>query len=125
MTHQPQRALSKTKLNYTSGVSDRYLVERQAVAEDEVDGALDVAVFEVVAARMVVQSVLAAHEAAAVERRCVPCDPQRHCLLPYCSRWRDGRRVLPTTPENVMFSPQKVRSTETCSTNSTALNMIL
>ena len=81
-----------------------YLVERQAIAEDEVDGALDVAIFEVVATLMVVQSILTAHEAAAVECRGVACDSQRHCLLPYCSCWRKWRRVLPNIREIRLLS---------------------
>ena len=89
----------------TSGLG--YLVERQAIAEDEIDGALDVAILEVVATLMVVESILAAHEAAVVERRGVACDSERHCLLPYRPCWRDGRRVLRNSSQKVRCSASR------------------
>lgn len=73
-----------------------YLVEREGVAEYEVDGALDVAVSVVVAAEVVVERVLRAEEVAPQERRVVRRYPQRHTLLPQRPRPRHRRRVLPT-----------------------------
>jgi len=71
-----------------------YLVEGEGVAEDEVDGALDVAVPVVVAAQVVVQRVLRAQEVAPHERRVVRRDPQRHALLAQRAGPRHGGRVL-------------------------------
>lgn len=76
-----------------------YLVERQAVAEDEVNGTLYEALFEVMATDMVIQSILATYKPAAVESSCVSCNSKCHCLLPYCSCRRYGSRIL-LTPEN-------------------------
>jgi len=51
------------------------------VAEDEVDGAVDVAVAEELPEGVHVQRVLVAHEAAAVERRQVGAHAERHRLV--------------------------------------------
>jgi hypothetical protein len=71
-----------------------YLVEGEGVAEDEVDGALDVAVPVVVPAQVVVQRVLRAQEVAPHERRVVRRDSQRHALLAQRAGPRHGGRVL-------------------------------
>jgi len=69
-------------------------VEGARVAEDEVDGALDVAAAEQVAALLVQQCVLRAVEAAPVEGGLVAGDAQRHRLAARAPRVRGGSRVL-------------------------------
>lgn len=75
----------------------RYPVHGAAVAEDEVDGALDVALLEVMASRVVAERVLRAVEAAAEEVRLVPGYAERRRLPPLHPRQRRRRRVLQTT----------------------------
>lgn len=67
------------------------LVERQRVAEDEVDGALDEAVLVVVPPGVVVERVLGAQEAAPEEGGLVARDLERHGLRAGAGQ---GRRVL-------------------------------
>lgn len=71
-----------------------YLVERSAVAEDEVDGALDEAVVEVVKALVVVECVLSTDEATVVEGGFCAGDSQRHRLASNGSHFM-WSRVLP------------------------------
>lgn len=69
------------------------LVERSAIAENEVDGALNEAVVEVVKALVVVEGVLAAVEAAVVKSGFRPRYPQRR-RLPARRPHHVRRRVL-------------------------------
>ena len=80
------------------------LVEGERVAEDEVDGALDVAVAVVVAAEVVVQRVLRAKEVAPHERGVVRRYPQRHPLLAQRAGPRHGGRVLGTARKYMAMS---------------------
>ena len=57
----------------------RYLIERLSKAEDEVDSAFDVAIFEVVSSKEVTHCVLDSYEAAVVERCLVPCYEGSNC----------------------------------------------
>ena len=65
-----------------SGVKPAPPIEREAVAEDEVDRALNVAVLKVVPSDVVVESVLRPHKPAIQEGRFVRRDPERHRLFP-------------------------------------------
>lgn len=69
------------------------LIEWCAVAKDEVDGALDEAIVEVVKALVIVEGVLAAVEAAIVEGGLRPRYPQCH-RLPARHPHHVRRRVL-------------------------------
>jgi hypothetical protein len=69
-------------------------VEGARVAEDKVDGALDVAAAEEVAALLVQQRVLGAVEAAPVEGGLVAPDAQRHRLAARVPRVGGASRVL-------------------------------
>jgi hypothetical protein len=64
----------------SGGGGTTHLVEGAGVAEDEVNGALDVAVAEVVPAGVVAQRVLRAVEPAAEEEGLVAGDAERHRL---------------------------------------------
>lgn len=71
------------------------LVHGEAIPEDEVHGARDVAVLEVVPALVIVQRVLRPDKVATEEDGGIPGDAQRHRLLvirPY--GWQQ-RSVLP------------------------------
>ena len=57
-----------------------YGEERTSVAEDEVDGALDVAVVVVMASLLIVERVLGAVEAAAIECGLISLNPKGHGL---------------------------------------------
>lgn len=72
----------------------KYLEQGEAVAEDEIDGSLDEAVFVVMPAHVIVQRVLRPQESAPHEGRRVRRYPERHRLLPHRSRRRHRRRVL-------------------------------
>lgn len=65
-----------------------YLVETAAIAKDEVDGAVDVAILKVMTALVVIQSVLEPIERGVVEGRSVTRDSQRHCLSQHCPWFR-------------------------------------
>lgn len=71
-----------------------YLVERPPVAENKVDGSLNVAVLEVVAAPVVVECVLGSVELAVVEGALVTGDAESHGLPPNGSAGWSGRGVL-------------------------------
>ena len=71
-----------------------YLVQGPCVPENEVDGALDVAVVEEVAADVVEQRVLRPQDPAPVQHGLVSGQPQRHRLLPHSPRRRRRRGVL-------------------------------
>jgi hypothetical protein len=73
---------------------DAYFVDGKAITEDEVNVALDEAVFEVMAAVVVIQSVLVTNECAIVESCKVGRDTKRHSLVPHRSFARLWRRVL-------------------------------
>ena len=72
-----------------------YEVEGSAVAENEVDGTLDVATIEIMAALVVIQRVLCAVEVDIEEGGIISANPQCHCLL--SNRTTGGSRcsVLP------------------------------
>lgn len=72
-----------------------YLVEGSSVSEDEIDGALDVAIFEVMATTVVVESVLSAEESAAPKCRLVSADSNRHRLCSDVARPWNWRHILP------------------------------
>lgn len=72
----------------------RYLVQGPRVPENEVDGALDVAVVEEVAADVVEQRVLRPQDPTPVQHGLVAGQPQRHRLLPHGPRRRRRRGVL-------------------------------
>jgi hypothetical protein len=72
-----------------------YLVQGPCVPKDEIDGALDVAVVEVVPADVVEQRVLRPQDLAPVEHGLVAGQPQRHRLLADRPRRSRRRGVLP------------------------------
>jgi hypothetical protein len=72
----------------------RYLVQGPRVPENEVDGALDVAVVEEVAADVVEQRVLRPQDPTPVQHGLVAGQPQCHRLLPHGPRRRRRRGVL-------------------------------
>ena len=71
-----------------------YEVEGSAVPENEVDGALDVAAVEVVAALVVVERVLRAVEVDVEEGAVISADPQCHGLPPDRTTGGSRRCVL-------------------------------
>ena len=71
------------------------LVQGPCVPKYEIDGALDVAVVEVVPADVVEQRVLRPQDPAPVQHGLVAGQPQRHRLLPDRPRRRRRRGVLP------------------------------
>ena len=73
------------------------LVQGPAIAEDEIHGARDIAVPEVMAATVIVQRVLVPVESAPVKRRLVAADAQRHRLLRHRSGLLRRRRILCST----------------------------
>lgn len=77
-----------------------YLVQRLAITKDKVDGALDVAVFEVVTPSFIIQGVLCPIERAVVERCHVSLDQKRHCLPSYCSPNWCWCRILQHTKQS-------------------------
>lgn len=77
-----------------------YLVEGFSIAEYKIDGALDVAILEVMAATVVVESVLSAEESAAPKRRLVAADSDRHRLCSDVARPWNWRYILPN-PRNI------------------------
>ena len=84
-----------------------YLVEGSSVAKDEIYGALDVAIFEVMAATVVVKSVLSAKESAAPKSRLVSTDSNRHPLCSDVSRRWNWRHILPNV---LIFSLIKTKN---------------
>ena len=74
-----------------------YLVEGPPIAENKVDGSLNIAVFEVVAALVVVECVLGSVELAVVEGAFVTGDAESHGLPPHGSPGWRGRGVLLTS----------------------------
>lgn len=50
----------------------QYLEQRQAIAKDEINGALNVAVLVVVSAQVIIQCVLSSQKLAAHKCSCIP-----------------------------------------------------
>lgn len=71
-----------------------YFVHGAAIAENEVDGAFNVAFLEVMPAGVVAESILCAVESAAGEVSFVAGNPKRHRLPPLHPRQRRRRRIL-------------------------------
>ena len=61
------------------GLEILYLVQRLSSAEDEVDSAFNVAIFEVVSSEEVTHCVLDPDESAVVERYLIPLYESRNC----------------------------------------------
>jgi hypothetical protein len=64
-----------------------YHVHGLTVAKDEIYGALNVAVLEVVTPRVIAKGVLTSVESTVVEGRLVASDSKRCSLSSRCSRW--------------------------------------
>lgn len=64
-----------------------YFVHGEAVPKDEVNTALNEAIFEVMATIMVIQSILIPKNCTVVESCHVRSDPKCHSLHPYSSWW--------------------------------------
>ena len=65
-----------------------HLVETAAIAKDEVDGAVDVAILKVMTALVVIQSILEPIERSVVEGCPITRDSQCHCLPQHCPWFR-------------------------------------
>lgn len=79
---------------FLQGFSGVYLIVRLAISKDEINGALDVAVLEVMPSFLVVQGVLGSVESHAVELGLVSVNSECHCLLSHCSTGRRRGGVL-------------------------------
>lgn len=81
-----------------------YFVDGPPIAENEVNGALDVTLLEVMPPCVVAQRVLRAVKSTPGEQRLVAGDSQRHRLPPLHSRHRRRCCVLRTHIINLLFN---------------------
>lgn len=74
-----------------------YQIEGLSTAKDEVDGALNIAIFEQMFAPVIAKGVLKSIHSAVVERRIFSCNFHRHRLSPHSLSIRPRCRILTRT----------------------------